>query len=99
MKLTDIARYWAAKELTKIERQGSRYALAAPFACPGFTMRLPAAQGAETRPRLVAEKQAVALKKVGKRGQLESGCWLADGEQAVVCFDLPRGNTVLELAV
>ncbi len=40
MKNSEIARYWAAKELTKIERDGSAVVLKAPFACPAFTVRL-----------------------------------------------------------
>ena len=35
MKLSEIARYWAARELTRIERGADRaIALDAPFACP-----------------------------------------------------------------
>src|SRR6476620_9244014 len=34
MKLSEIARYWAAKELTLIERDGDRITLRAPFAAP-----------------------------------------------------------------
>jgi hypothetical protein len=41
MKLSEIARYWAAKELTRIERVGEKIQLHAPFACPGFTLEVP----------------------------------------------------------
>ena len=46
MKLSEIARYWAAKELTQISRQGNRIVLDAPFASPRFTVRLKAAGAA-----------------------------------------------------
>jgi hypothetical protein len=42
MKLSEIARYWAAKELTRIEMAAGRIQLHAPFACPAFTMEVPA---------------------------------------------------------
>ena len=39
MKLNEIARYWAAKELTRIERETGAIAFRAPFACPDFTVQ------------------------------------------------------------
>ena len=41
MKLSEIARYWAAKELTRIESAGGKTQLHAPFACPLFTLEVP----------------------------------------------------------
>ena len=32
MKLSEIGRYWTAKELTQIQRSGNRVTLTAPFA-------------------------------------------------------------------
>ena len=40
MKLSEVARYWAAKELTAISRSGDTLDFRAPFACPDFTVRL-----------------------------------------------------------
>ena len=37
MKLSEIARYWAARELTRIETAGTAATLSAPFAAPDFT--------------------------------------------------------------
>jgi hypothetical protein len=42
MKLSEVARYWAAKELTRIERTEHGLTLSAPFACPDFTLQMPA---------------------------------------------------------
>jgi hypothetical protein len=39
MKLSEIARYWAAKELTEIARQGPSVTFNAPFATTRFTVR------------------------------------------------------------
>ena len=43
MKLSEIARYWAAKELTRTSWSETDLLLQAPFACPQFTVRLPSA--------------------------------------------------------
>jgi len=40
MKLSEIARYWAAKELTRIETVDGKIQLHAPFACPAFTLQV-----------------------------------------------------------
>jgi len=39
MKSSEIACYFAAKELTRIERNGSELTLCAALACPGFALR------------------------------------------------------------
>ena len=41
MKLSEIARYWASKKLTRITSTSSQHVLQAPFACPQFTLRVP----------------------------------------------------------
>ena len=40
MKLSEIARYAAARTLTRIEAPAGRVEFRAPFACPAFTVRL-----------------------------------------------------------
>ena len=41
MKLSEIARYWASKKLTRITSTSSQHVLLSPFACPQFTLRVP----------------------------------------------------------
>ena len=94
MKLSEVSRYWVAKELTRIERQGDRIALHAPFACPDFTMRFKAEKGA---PEFRAAGSPVPLKEVSKPLQLQPGTWLREGEVMTVCVVLPRGPSTLEL--
>jgi hypothetical protein len=96
MKLSDVARYWAAKELTRIDRGDGRLAFRAPFACPQFTVQIPDAQ--DRRPRLVVQDgQAVDLREVPQRLDLGGGTWWRDRETLIVCFDLPRGTCALRL--
>ena len=62
MKLSEVARYWAAKELTRIEPHGTRIAFRAPFACPDFTVRFKGPENAA--PEFRAAGNALPLKEV-----------------------------------
>ena len=96
MKLSEIARYWAAKELTRIERRNGHVIFQAPFACPSFTVSVSAPPN--SLPRFLAkENPPMALESVERRLQLKSGTWVRDGGNVVVCFDLPKGTS--ELAI
>lgn len=90
MKLSEISRYWAAKDLTRASMDGSRVVFDTPFACPGFTVRV---AGAKPGPVTVwRDGKVTALREVKGPLQLESGSWTAGG---VVCFDLPKGRSAL----
>lgn len=100
MKLSEISRYWAARELTAIERQENTVTLRAPFAAPDFTLQIdaPATQpvsrvefspkgGASTPP----------LRQVNATNELTAGTWCRTGAYVIVCFDLPRGESTLSI--
>lgn len=93
MKLSEIARYWAAKELTAITTSGTGISLAAPFACPNFTTKLDARP--KSRPSVLSGDETTVLQKVSKRSNLKSGTWFQDGDSIVVCFDLGKGRSKL----
>ena len=95
MKLSEIARYWAAKELTRVERQGRRITFNAPFATTRFTVRTKAEPTAS--PRLTVGAERAELSRVSTSLQLKSQTWHADGPQLTVCFDLPKGKSTIEL--
>jgi hypothetical protein len=86
MKNTEMARYWAARELTKIERAGERVMVTAPFACPMFTVRVKGARG-------VPKVGQGALAEVKEKAELKAGTWMRHGEEVVVCWDLGKGKT------
>lgn len=94
MKLTEIARYWAAKELTAISRDGQTTKLSAPFGTPGFTLEIPAG---EADPLVKHDDSTLDLKKVGSTQQLQPGTWTeaAAAGRAIVCFDLEKGETMI----
>jgi hypothetical protein len=95
MKVSDIARYWAAKGLTRIERQGARVTLTAPFACPAFTVRTTAT--GEAPPRVSAEGRQVAFSQVNRAPDLKSGTWMRQGRDVTTCLDLPKGQAILDV--
>ena len=96
MKLSEIARYWAAKELTRIQRSGGTVRFQAPFGAADFTVSTASPAGVE--PKLVAAGQPVVLKEVQRRQDLRSGSWFRDGERLTACFNLPKGESRLVVA-
>ncbi|MDH4239939.1 MAG: hypothetical protein OEW48_10290 [Phycisphaerae bacterium] len=93
MKQSEISRYWAAKELTQIEKQGTRITFNAPFATTRFTVQ--AKTGSSNVPKLVTNGQPVQLRKIKRLLQLETGTWHTDAKNITVCFDLPKGKSIL----
>ncbi len=93
MKLSELSRYWAAKELTQIEETGQGISFRAPFACPEFTVSLP--KGAYGNPHIQREGKSQHLKKVASRKDLQARSWCEDSGQAMACFDLSKGRTSL----
>jgi len=102
MKLSEIARYWAARELTRIERPSPvQVALFAPFSCPQFTVRIklgePDHPAPVNRVELRAEGKTTRFADIAVRRQLKSGTVHRDGQALVVCFELPKGSSQLVL--
>ncbi len=93
MKNSEIARYWAAKELTRIEKQGNEITLRAPFACAGFTVEVPAPR--DTVPTLTVGGKPLELKEVSKALDLKPGTWHRQAQAVKLCFDMPKGESGL----
>jgi len=85
MKLADMSRYYAAKELTKIQKSDAALKFQAPFACADFTVEI--AQRLQTPPMV----SGAALQEVDSKLKLKSGTWFRDAHQSLVCFSLPKG--------
>jgi hypothetical protein len=95
MKLSEVSRYWAARELTRIERTGNRITFNAPFPCPNFTVQLPAPPNAI--PRFTSGPQLAAPREVKRPLDLASGTWQHAEQTMTVCFELPKGTSTVEL--
>ena len=95
MKLSEVSRYWAAKELTRITRNGDMISLRAPFACPDFTVRF---QGLNNlSPRLRVNQSVTPLREVIGPLKLASGTWCREDNTVTACFALPKGVSQLEM--
>lgn len=95
MKISEIARYWAAKGLTRIEREGGRVRLVAPFACPAFTLRVSGVK--ELVPKVTCGGRPAAMEEARTEADLKPGTFRRGKGTMVVCMDLPKGK--LELTV
>ncbi len=93
MKMSEIARYWAARQLTKISRAGSIMTLDAPLACDRFTLSFP--RQSDAPPRIQREGHERPLERVATRDQVRSGAYFQDGRQTLASWNLGRGETKL----
>ena len=93
MKLSEVSRYWAARELTRIDREGNTVQFRAPFACPDFTVRFGVSAG--LAPRLRVNSEFTDLKEVASPLKLAANTWRREGEQVTICFSLPKGTSQL----
>jgi hypothetical protein len=93
MKLSEVSRYWAAKELTRIERAPDGVVLNAPFACPEFTLRI---RGNIAAPPVLRFRETISrLEEVTNVRRLRPGTWYREKDAVVACFALPKGRSRL----
>ena len=91
MKLSEISRYWAAKELTKITVETNGLKLFAPFAAPDFTIKLD---------RKTIKKTAangIPLTPVSTIKELKAGTFFSSESETLICFYLKKGNNQITL--
>jgi hypothetical protein len=93
MKNSEIARYWAAKELTRIDRAENQVRFKAPYACPAFTVRVATRPPGEVR--TLVEGKPQPLTEVRRALDLKAGTWFRDRDAVTVCFDLPKAESAL----
>jgi hypothetical protein len=93
MKNSEIARYWVAKELTRIDKDESGVKFKAPYACPGFTVK--AAGNPRAGVKLVVDGKPTELTELNTHLTLKPGTWVRDKDGIIVCFDLPKGGSAV----
>lgn len=96
MKTSEMARYWAAKELTKLSAHEAGVSITAPFACRDFTLRIEGAN-ITAAPMWVHGNERVKLEEVNTPDQLASNRFCRVNGQLVVCIDLKKGSSQLEI--
>lgn len=83
MKLAEIARYWAVKELAQVTLANGELSIESPYDCPDLTLRWPAASLRQPR-------------EVRDRLDLEPGTWVRDGAGHVIaCVSVVKGQNRL----
>lgn len=101
MKLSEIARYWAAKELTRVKRSDNVVTLYAPVGTPNFTFIVNRIGNQRPAPRLASSPsdQPTSL-KVNQTidGPLSPLEWRRSKDSIEVCIDLPKGRSILQLS-
>lgn len=95
MKNSEIARYWAAKELTRIEQVDNHVELTAPFACEAFTFRLP--KKSDGPPKFEWNGDKVVLTQTNSANSLTPGKYHVNGSELLACVNLPKGVSQLVL--
>ncbi len=96
MTLSEIARYWAAKELTATQLSPGGVDLQAPFACPDFTVQAPVPPGTKAvRVECPRWLRPVVLQEVRDPLKLAPGRFLRRRDHVVACFALPKGPSRL----
>jgi hypothetical protein len=93
MKLSEIARYWAAKELTRIARNGNSITLHAPFATKDFTLKI--SRATDAAPTIRTANVPRAIRQAAGLKTISAGSWLRDRDGVIVCFDLEKGATTI----
>ena len=96
MKLSELARYWAAKELTQITQIENQVRFVAPFACPDYTISI--AKVGPSRPKLRHAGEPHALQNVSAPLQLRGNTWCERDNSVIICFDLNKGRSDLSLS-
>lgn len=95
MKTSEIARYWAAKELTSLVVREGAIEVAAPFAASDFTVQTTTTATRDVK--LAANGTTETLRRVGRISDLQAGTWHQDNCITTVCFDLQKGRMQLWL--
>ena len=94
MKLSEIGRYWAARELTRLSAaENGVVSIDAPISCADFTVRIHSR--CTKAPSLHAGPTTTSLHQVNSPEQLTANTYWADEGQLVACFDLPQGLSQL----
>lgn len=96
MKLSEMARYWAAKELARLQSEATSVTVVTPFSCPNLTLQVegwPARR--PLRLELAGDNAPIQrkLQPVANSRELRPDTyWESDGKY-FVCADLPGQTT------
>jgi hypothetical protein len=87
MKQSEIARYWAARELTDISVENKSLLLKAPFGTPGFTIKL---SQSVRNPRIKIKGEEKLFTRIKDIKELKEGNFYTDRTGTILCFNLEK---------
>lgn len=94
MTLSEIARYWAAKNLTVISVEKNKILFDAPFSTKEFTINVDKKiKGAE----LLTRNETTALIKKNTVLELSDSTYFSEKKGSILCFKLPKGKSEINL--
>jgi len=92
MKLSEIARYWAAKEFVSIDVLKDGFVIDAPFGADNFTIKT---EMNFRKPALSHGNELTKLTKTQSSELMKKNSFFKEKEQNLLCFDLPKGKSEL----
>ncbi|MBN2088916.1 hypothetical protein JW964_04860 [candidate division KSB1 bacterium] len=95
MKLSEISRYWAAKELTQITIKDNKIQIKAPFASPFFTIEMNCHNVKKIS--LIQKSGEKPLERIENPQNLNADQWILNKNRLQICFNLPKGESELKL--
>jgi hypothetical protein len=90
----ELARYWAARELTTDRREGDTIVLAAPFPCQAFTVRVEGK--AREAPVVAFSGERERLAEARDLSALEPGTFARVEGKLALCFNMRKGTSRME---
>ncbi|GAB5403320.1 MAG: hypothetical protein Aurels2KO_15510 [Aureliella sp.] len=93
MKVSEIGRYYAARQFTKFSLAGSSIQIDAPWSCKDFTFRI-TGQASKV---ILRSGEDTLLREVSTVESLQPGTFFQDQSSLTVCVDLPKGKSTVEL--
>lgn len=94
MKLSEISRYWTAKELTEFSVDKNKISLKAPFSTSGFTFRLGNVQ--ISKPSIIRKgNEEQPLERVRNKKELKEFTWYSDRDETLICMKLEKGSSTI----
>lgn len=94
MKLSEIARYWAAKKFVSFIHTKSSIVIHSPFEAKDFTISIPRKA---RNPTLHYMTQQIKLSKSSSSNSLNQNTFFSNKRETIMCFDLPKGKSELKI--
>ncbi len=98
MKVSQIGRYWAAKELTRMQVAEGGVQMQAPFACDDFTLTILDSRKQPSRVVLNSGPRSQELVMASSPASLTANTYTVIDGKIMCCFSLPKGASRLEIA-